>query len=294
MATTTYAVGYTGSARIAGTQVFATGGSLTINLNPMYSSGVWGAKGSEVTSKYVYAPGVATLDATVSYQLDTEFKGKLGDLATSRPDDGAEAASNAGIPIAIFPSSAGGYSGTGGCTSISLNASLDSLVTGDVGMKAYIDSTLKEAAPTVDDLSKRVLVPYYVTTASITGKEISITGSCLGWSASYSSEINFVKVCSGEQLTDGTLVSPDYITYGNMQGSGTVNVMGTYVSVDKGEVSVSGYFDCPRAVIETKSMSIQNGAQLAQTDYNFSALVNKGDAPITFGSADSNSNPSGE
>jgi hypothetical protein len=65
--TTTYAVGYTGYAKIAETQVFATGGSLTINLNPMYSSGVWGASGAAVTSKYVYAPGVATLDATVSY-----------------------------------------------------------------------------------------------------------------------------------------------------------------------------------------------------------------------------------
>lgn len=280
--TTTYAVGYTGSARIAGTQVFATGGSLTINLNPMYSSGVWGAKASEVTSKYVYAPGVATLDATVSYQLDTDFKDKLGDLATLRPDDGAEEAENKGVSIAIFPSSAGGYSGKGGCTSISLNASLDSLVTGDVGMKAYIDGTITGATQTLDDLSDRVLVPYYATTASITGDGISITGSCLGWSVSYSSEINFVKVCSGEELTAGTIVSPDYITYGNMQGSGTVNVMGTHVSVDAGVVKVSGYFDCPRAVIETKSMSIQNGAQLAQTDYNFSALVNKGDAPITF------------
>jgi hypothetical protein len=65
--TTTYAVGYTGYAAISGTRVFATGGSVTINLNPLYSSGVWGAKGTNVASKYAYAAGIATLEASVSF-----------------------------------------------------------------------------------------------------------------------------------------------------------------------------------------------------------------------------------
>lgn len=299
--TTTYAVGYTGYAKIAGTQVFATGGSLTINLNPMYSSGVWGASGTAVTSKYVYAPGVATLDATVSYQLDETFKDNLDNIATSRPTSGAETAQNKGIDIVIWPSSLGGYSGKGGCTSISLNASLDSLVTGDVGVKAYVGGSSTEVDASKSNLSNRVLVPYYSTYAKITstsGTGTTIAGECLGWSASYSSEINFVKVCkqtsSTRGSTSGTTITPDYMTYGNMQGSGTVNVIGTHVSVDSGEVKVTGYFQCPRAIIETKSISIQNGAQLAQTDYNFSALVNVNPAgtygpPITFGES-SNSN----
>jgi hypothetical protein len=88
------------------------------------------------------------------------------------------------------------------------------LVTGDVGIKAYVQSTNSGSGSNGGSASELAtdLIAYYATTASISG---ITAGDCVGWSASYSSEVNFVKTMTAASGT-GTIIAPSYILYGNM------------------------------------------------------------------------------
>ena len=246
--TITYDIGYSGYVTIGGDYVLATGGNVSVEHTPLYTSGVWGAGWYNATEKVTFAPSYVTLTSSVNYELTKGITSTLQNWAFKER--------NAPKVVAIYPNGIAGYSGNAFCTGCSFSCSQDSIVTGDISLKSgeVNSSTIKTNGSTgssnimsstnstgngsLTSATANYLEVYpfwatalYVQTATdqTTRSEPTATGTkqadTLDWNASYTSDLVFVMTCAGTSdsltSTSGGVLQAKYCCLGTMQASGS-------------------------------------------------------------------------
>ena len=228
-------VGFYGVAELDGTSILATGGSINLNTEPMFSTGVWGAGWYNAANQVAYAFNVVTVTGDVSFEL------LAGDVLTKIKNFAfVNRAIDAGTLLKVLPNGNGGFGrdddAHAWCSECSFDASEGSVVTGGFGFASdQTDKFSAEPALTTGgtpDARTGVgtaptpadgLYPYWGTGLS------HIPTGVTAWSASYSSEVNFLTVCDGKVAVPAV---PDYIMVGGMDADGSFTVFGLADEVD--------------------------------------------------------------
>ena len=126
--------GYRGIVRLNDVQLLATSGQVTINHDPIFSQGVWGAGYQNAAEQVAYANNYLRLEGSFGFQLTRG----LGVAAVN-----TFAFTNRGNPngtsIEILPNGQQGFEGIGWCQSLSFNASQGDVINCDCGFQSYID-----------------------------------------------------------------------------------------------------------------------------------------------------------
>ena len=252
-----YDIGYAGSVKISSQPILATGGSLSVQYTPLYTSGVWGAGWFNTSQKIAYAPNYVTLSSSVNYQLTKGITQLLSNWAFYKRNEDA--------PYEILPNGTAGYSGNAYCIGCSFSASQDSLVTGDINLKTgHVQGTIKTTAPTSDGNAKTGttsltsiastyldVYPFWASCVYATtnneyntrivptaisssdkwtydNEEISITQDIIDWNASYSSDLVFVMTCAATSdklsTTGDGVLNAQYCCLGSMDATGSFTI----------------------------------------------------------------------
>ena len=142
------------------------------------------------------------------------------------------------------------------------------------------------------------LYPYWANEIFADGKELS---DIMNWSASYSSNIEFLKCCgkgSAYQSTNGAPLAPDYIVLGSMTAEGSYTVFKLQGDFDpeayhqqtslKFIVKSPAEQDNPHTIYLPKikkssgSTQIQTGSSFIAADFNFSAIGDGKNPPLAL------------
>ena len=223
-------VGFYGMAELDGTSILATGGSLNLATEPMFSTGVWGAGWYNAANQVAYAFNVVTVSGDISFEL------LAGDVINKIRDFGFEnRAIDDGTPLKVLPNGSGGFEGNAWCSGCNFDASEGSIITG--GLEFSSDETTGfNATDPFTGASARAgagtapkpadgLYPYWATAVN------AIPTGVTSWSASYSSEINFVTLCRVRPNEEPPPV-PDFITVGGMDADGSFTIFGLSSEID--------------------------------------------------------------
>lgn len=305
-----YDIGYYGTVKIGEQGLLATGGNISVQYSPIFTTGVWGAYWKNVTDKIAYAPNYITLSGSVNYQLTVNIATLLQDFAFENRDQSKT--------CTIYPNGVAGYQGAMWCTGCGFSTSQDSLVTGDISLKSGNTSssitTSNNSSKTKTDTSiinsisegYRDVFPYWGTGVYLTelndtstrntpSKSSTQINDIIDWSASYSSQLVFVACCN----YTSTMLQADYCCLGSMQaqGSFTMFKIGSYLqpaniqkhnscSISMQPASGKSGFDIMYgAIIWTgASTDVQTGSSLIQSSFNWSALGNTIQPPMKFAS----------
>ena len=138
----TYDIGYMGVVKMGDTEsttleqattILATGGNITVQQTPMFTTGVWGAGWYNAAQQVAYAPNYITTTGSINYEL--VYAANLGGGMFTKIQDFAFEKRNLGKKIFILPNGIAGYQGVAWCQGCSFTASADALVTGDTSFK---------------------------------------------------------------------------------------------------------------------------------------------------------------
>lgn len=118
------------------TTVLATGGNITVQQTPIFTTGVWGAGWYNAAQQIAYAPNYITTTGSINFQLTYNKTVAAGgtDMFTQLQDFAFEKR-NLGKYLYILPNGVAGYKGVGWCEGCSFTAAADALVTGDTSFK---------------------------------------------------------------------------------------------------------------------------------------------------------------
>ena len=307
-----YDIGYYGKVKIAGKGILATGGSISVQYSPIFTTGVWGAYWGNVTDKIAYAPNYVTLSGSINYQLTVPFSEILSDFAFQNR--------NVSKSCLILPNGVAGYQGEMWCTGCSFSTSQDSLVTGDISLKSGSVSTTSnslifgssdEKTNETSVLSQmcagyRDVFPYWGTgvflnslndtSERITPKQVGdsyIVRDIIDWNASYSSQLVFSACCNNTQA----MLQADYCALGSMQAQGSFTMLkiGSYLNPSniqkhntcsikmKDATGTNKFIIKYGAIVWTSaSTDVQTGSSLIQSSFSFNALGNTNRPPMDF------------
>lgn len=319
-----YDIGYSGVVKIGGAaggatakQVLATGGSMSVQYTPLYTSGVWGAGWYNATEKIAYAPNYVTLSSSVNYQLTEGITSALQDWAFDKRNEAQF--------YCILPNGSAGYSGTAYCTGCSFSASQDAIVSGDISLKTgdIQGSITTGSLSSTDSLGKGSLSSFcagyldvypfwasgvYFNIADNNSSRTSATSASslqadvLDWSASYSSDLVFVMTCCGTSDTlstaDGAgVLQAKYCCLGTMDATGSFTIFKISDALNPNAIrsarnchiqlaKSSGQGQCKilfgKIILDSGSTDLQNGTSFIQSSFNFSALGNGSSPPMKF------------
>ena len=327
----TYDIGYMGTVKLAdpsttvtaGTipsgavSVLATGGNLSVEQSPMFSSGVWGAGWYVAAQQIAYAPNYITTTGSVNFQLTK------GD-AFDKIQNFAFEKRNEGMIICILPNGKAGYYGKGWCQSCSFSASQDAIVTGDFGFKTGnvqncintdswtdSDSAVKTGSADLNnDFGDNYLnvYPFWAsgvcldksgdTTRPDTNQAVSWSqgkrDDIIDWNASYSSQLVLVATCSNYTSVEASKQAK-YCALGTMSADGSFTIFKVAQDLDPDQIRQCrkctiemGAASSPASkdkiifgsiVFSNGSTDVQTGSSFIQSSFNFTALGN-GKSPI--------------
>ena len=300
----TYDIGYYGKVTIAGMQLLATGGSVSIQHSPMFTSGIWGAYWKNATDKVAYANNYITLSANVNYQFTDSISSTLASFAFSSRSTAST--------CTIYPNGVAGFSGAMYCTGCGFSTSQDSLVTGDISFKtgqATGTFTSASADSTTNSTYAGSYLPSnytdvyaywqtYITYATAATRETLPTNNStssdiadiLDWNATYSSDLIFASVCQSSHSSAGLLA--DYCVLGAMNAQGSFTKIGGIPSFISGGIQDANTISIHIGGSHTISFGailwtnfgadIQTGTSLVQSTISFQGLGNQSSAPMNF------------
>ena len=307
-----YDIGYYGVVKLDGTQVLATGGNVSVQHTPLYSSGVWGAGWYNATEKVAYAPSYVTLSSSVNYQLTNGVVKKLQEWAFDKRNESKT--------VTILPNGVAGYTGDAYCTGCSFSCSQDAIVSGDISLKSgdikskittNSNSSVKTGTGQLNECSDDYLsvFPFWASSVLLqttTGHDRSSPQSggstvedALDWNASYTSDLVFVMTCCGKE-DDGDqngVIEAKYCCLGTMQASGSFTLFKINdhlkaqnirkcrkVSMKMKDVKGDNQYQIKfgKVLLQSGSTDVQNGTSLVQSSFNFTALGNDSQPPMKF------------
>lgn len=290
------AVGYRGYASIGGTGLLATGGQISLNQDPLLSSGVWGAGHQNAAANIAWAYNYLRLEGNISYELT---KGGVWSAVQQFAFTNRTSATT----IVLKPDGENGYDGDGYCSGVSFSCSEGQLVSGDInfmGDAGTGSNITANGGANSDELGAGnasgfygaiggadKVIPYWATSVSGVTDTIS-------WNCSYNSDIQLLKCCKGETSPP---TGADYVLLGDMSGDGSYTVFtlaGDFQpSSYHGEknltiaIAGAGSISIPKALVSSGSTSIQTGASYITADFNFTAIGDGTQAPISMTSSNS-------
>ena len=282
-------VGFYGVAELDGTSILATGGSMALNTEPMFSTGVWGAGWYNAANQVAYAFNVVTVSGDISFEL------LAGDVLTKIKDFAFDnRAIDAGTPLKVLPNGSGGFTGNAWCSGCSFDASEGSVVTGSFEYASDQTDGFSTTPPLSGAAAKAGvgtaptpadgLYPYWGTGMS------HIPAGVTNWSASYSSEVNFLTVCDSKGAVPPV---PDFIMVGGMDADGSFTVFGLSDEVNpanlqmvKDNVTINmrsqsgqmNYISYAHVIYNSGSTALTTGGDYITADIGFTA-VGDGDHP---------------
>lgn len=226
-------VGYRGIVQLNNITILATSGSFTLGHNPIFSSGVWGAGYENAAENVAYADNYIEITGSFGFELT---RGQVFEALKSF------AFTNRGNPngtnILIYPNGEHGFQNKGWCTSLSLSASTDNVVTGDCNFTSYAEDENSVTTGNSNNsplglsdgqlpFNFNDLYPYWASGVYKEDKntnQFELVQDVVDWSASYSSDMQVLKCCGNEDLGQrggyhdqaGAPLAPDYIMIGSM------------------------------------------------------------------------------
>ena len=313
--------GYRGVVKLNNVILLATGGNINLAHNPIFSSGVWGAGYANASEQVAYADNYLQLDGSMACEM-TAGSGFEAVKTFAFTNRGAAE----GTPIVIQPNGETGFTGNGWCTSLSFSSSQDAVLTCDMNWASYIggeSNKLTTGASNNSELGAsngtlpmafNGLYPYWAN--EIYGSSGSLS-DIMNWSASYSSNIEFLKCCGkgtayrGEKddITVAPL-APDYIVLGSMTAEGSYTVFKLQGDFDpeayhkqtmmkfvvKSPADITGHtILLPKIVKSSGGTQIQTGSSFITADFSFSAIGDGENPPLSLDSEESGGGtPSGD
>lgn len=286
------AVGYRGYASIAGVPLLATGGQISLNQDPLLSSGVWGAGHKNAAANIAWAYNYLRLEGNISYELT---KGSVWTTVKSFAFDDRTTSKT----IVLRPDGANGYNGAGFCSGVSFSCSEGQLVSGDINFigDAGASSSAITANGTANSNSLGAggqsgfyssiggdgkVIPYWATSIS------SVTDT-ISWNCSYNSDIQLLKCCTGSASAP---IGADYVLLGDMSGDGSYTIFtlkgdfvpSSYHGIKNLTITIAGAgsISIPKALVSSGSTSLQTGASYITADFNFTAIGDGTGAPISM------------
>ena len=291
--------------------ILATGGDVSLNTDPIFSSGVWGAGWYTAANQVAYAVNYMRIEGSASFELaydSNPANSIFGAIASFGFD---ERANHLGHVIEVLPQGKAGFRGKAWCSGVSFDASADSIVTGNInyssgelddtnwlvgaGNKQPADGTkLSTGTPPSPPTA---VYPYWGTSIWVGASTATLAQlpDIVNWSANYTSEINFVTLCSGRTASP---VAPDYIMVGGMDADGSFTIFSlteqltpsTFQSMKACEIRIKPGSDLthtntitfPYIVYNSGSTSIQTGGTYIQADVSFSALGDGTKPPMSI------------
>lgn len=241
-----HAVGYHGKNSIDGTVVLCTGGNINLTQEPIMGSGVWGAGYANI-APIAWAWNYLQLEGSSNFELTTD---PIVD-GESQKEDGVWAALKAACVtdrttaknITLFPDGANGFSGNGWCSSLSIEASEGSALTGSYNFKGDPSGSGLQSGKAMSDpqwggynktnksqFAGPSLVPYWRTsmaTLEVAEEEMnnikfkkpsSSLSDIISWNVSYNSDLQLLKCCNLEEYSP---ISADYILCGEASADGS-------------------------------------------------------------------------
>ena len=204
--------------------LLATGGSVTLSHDPMFSTGVYGAGWYDAAAQVAYAFNDVRLEGSVDFELVT------GHTITALQSFGFDQRGHVnGHTFEVRPNGQGGFHGNAWCSGMSLTASEGAVVTGSVSYSS--DQTAKFHAIAGANQTTRVgsidfggtLFPYWGTKVQHGGATLA---TIVDWSADYTSTVNYVTLCRGASHLFTPPAGPDFILIGTMDATGSFTVFG--------------------------------------------------------------------
>lgn len=241
-----YDIGYNGIVKFNGYNLLATSGNISYTHQPIYSTGVWGAKDNNATNKYAVTPDTPQVNASIGFQLTDSidlFKSLGKSMTTNRFSP---------QKIYIFPNGIAGYNSEMFVKSLSYETSQGGLVTASLSAIASgvpENCTVDANDGNVTDSFNSVFPYYstcwkiYKTTSLIKTKQSNSLfdqKKVLSWSVQVSQQISFVKFCN---LFKGQLdqLKADYAVFGLQNVSGRISIFGTMQSFSSSVTNPFGF-----------------------------------------------------
>lgn len=320
-----HAVGYRGYAKITSASktvyVLATGGNISLNQDAIFSSGVWGAGYKNAAEQIAWAYNYLRLEGSVDFELTY---GDVWDAIREFALDDRTSSSN---KIILKPDGSNGFNGTAYCSSLSFDCSEGSVLTSSLGFQGDAGGTNAITAlgtPNVSALGAAQtaqgtgtdayaflggygkLIPYWAT-------KVGAIQDCISWNCSYNSDIQLLKCCTGSGTSPE---GADYILLGNMSADGSYTIFTLsgdftpYKYHQKKDLSISikqpptqsvGETEevassddaytlyISKALVSSGSTSMTTGASYIQADFNFTALGDGYNPPISMSGSTSSS-----
>jgi hypothetical protein len=281
------AVGYRGFAKIGEIPLLATGGQISLNQDPLLSSGVWGAGYKNAAANIAWAYNYLRLEGNISYELT---KGSVW----SKVQSFAFTNRTSSTDIELKPDGKNGYKGPGFCSGVSFSCSEGQLVTGDINFIG--DAGASDNAITADGSGNNAEAGGYYDKIGGADKVIaywatSVNGvtDAISWNCSYNSDIQLLKCCDGSVTAP---VGADYVLLGDMSGDGSYTIFtlkgdfkpSSYHGIKDLTITIAdvGSIKIPKALVSSGSTSIQTGASYITADFNFTAVGDGTGAPISM------------
>ena len=253
------------------TALLATGGSLSVQQSPIFSSGVWGAGWYVAAQQIAYAPNYITTSGSVNYQLT---KGNAFD----KLQNFAFEKRNKGAMIYILPNGKAGYYGKAWCQGCSFSASQDAIVSGDFNFKTgnvqncintdTWDTTNDDKTSDVGKGSANInsdfgndylnVYPFWAsgvcldksgsTTRPDANEAVSWEDGkrddIIDWNASYSSQVVLVATCANYDSVE-TSKQAKYCALGTMSADGSFTIFKVAEDLDPDQIR-----QCRKCTIE--------------------------------------------
>lgn len=278
-------------------KILCTGGSVTLNQDPISSTGVWGAN-SPSAAQIAYAYNYLRLEGQANYEITSGIWATLKSFAITHKTDAD------GTYVVLRPDGTHGFAGFSWCNQISFECSEGAALTGSIsliGDPSGNNITTGDATDTfaangfgetdASSLAGATLIPYYCTAASVgttSGQEI------ISWNTSCNTDMQLLKLCSGE---DSVPLAADYIVCGEITCDGSISVFQlkgdfapasyhkakeahfTYYEPSEaanGDVSFSNQREIfiPKVLYSSGSTSMTTGSSYIQADFNFTGYGN--------------------
>lgn len=294
--------------------ILATGGNISVQQSPMFTTGVWGAGWYNAAQQIAYAPNYITTSGSINFQLtyDSQVQGNAFDQL----QDFAFENRNLGKKLYILPNGVAGYQGQGWCQGCSFTASADSIVTGDTNFKTgnveNCISTESAGANSIKgpNLDKSATNPIstsigsdyldvfpfwasgvYLTdmrnqtqedvdttrpTEEVDKSSLLLRDDIMDWNASYSSQLVLVATCANyTNLSDSKQAK--YAALGTMTADGSFTIFRVSTDLDPNKIRA-----CRKCIIEMGTA--KHPDQKAQIKYG-SIIFSNGSTDVQTGSS---------
>ena len=279
-------------------KILCTGGNITLNQDPISSTGVWGAN-SPSASQIAYAYNYLRLEGSANYEVTTGIWDTLKNFAILHKTDPT------GTWVVLRPDGTHGFSGYSWCNQISFECSEGAALTGSIsllGDPSGDNITVGEATDTfaangfgeedASSLAGATLIPYYCTAATVgttSGQEI------ISWNTSCNTDMQLLKLCKGETTVP---LAADYIVCGEITCDGSISVFQlkgefapeayhkakeahfTYYEPNEDDSTGDVAFEnqreifIPKVLYSSGSTSMTTGSSYIQADFNFTGYGN--------------------